>query len=160
MTDKKLLLVPFALSFVAAVSAGAGACSSSTTVTLTSSPPPNGVRFIGGSFGGNCEGDVYTTAGTGYAYCDDDKWAYTTDNPVTAGYMEYAGVPDGGPVADGDTVNDGDTTDGDIQGFDVHQGGDDGGQGGHGTDAGDDDGGQGDDSGDRGGDDDGGPQGH
>jgi hypothetical protein len=76
--SKTLFLTPFAaLLFAAAV--GSGACSSSDGVTLpTASAPPQGVTFIGGDFGGACTGNVYVEAGTGYAFCDDDKWAYTT----------------------------------------------------------------------------------
>jgi hypothetical protein len=99
-----------------------------------------GVTFEGGAFGGKCEDTVYATAGTGWAFCDDGKWAYTTMNPSDDGYTPFTPTSDGGHEHDG--------------GLDANQGTDSQGQGGDGGHQG-----QGDDGGRQGKGDDGGQQG-
>ena len=73
-------------------------------------------------------GTVFIDAGTGWAFCDAGKWAYTTTDPSTDGYMPFTPSSDGGPSSDtgpgGDAAGDG------AQGGDGGQGGSDGGQGG------------------------------
>jgi len=104
---KPLFLVPVASLFFAA-GIGSGACSSSTTVTLpTSSTPPNGVTFAAGTFGGHCVGDIYATAGVGYAFCDDGTWEYTTTDPSQDAFTEVSSSADGGSGTDGATMQDG-----------------------------------------------------
>jgi hypothetical protein len=170
--SKTLFLVPVAsLLFLGAI--GSGACSSSVSVTIpTETTPPDGVTFVGGKFGGSCSGDVYVEAGTGWAFCDDDTWAYTTTDPSTDGFTPFSGSGDGGPEEDGRPDDDGGQGD-DTGPVDGGQGddtsADDGGQGddtsvddgGQGDDSGVDDGGQGDGSrGDDGGQGDDSGQGH
>jgi hypothetical protein len=169
--SKTLFLVPVAsLLFLGAI--GSGACSSSVSVTIpTETTPPDGVTFVGGKFGGSCSGDVYVEAGTGWAFCDDDTWAYTTTDPSTDGFTPFSGSGDAGPD-DGRADDDGGQGD-DTGPVDGGQGDDtsvdDGGQGddtsvddgGQGDDSGVDDGGQGDGSrGDDGGQGDDSGQGH
>jgi len=123
-TSKTLLLLPVA-SLLVAGAIGSGACTSSTTVTIPpSSNPPPGVTFVGGTFGGSCNGDIFVEAGTGYAFCDNGKWAYTTTDPSMDGYMPDTST-DGGS-----NVNDTGPADGKDQGNDGRQ--DDDGQGGGG----------------------------
>jgi hypothetical protein len=98
--SKTLLLVP-AASFFFAVSVGSGACTSSTSVTIPAeSSAPEGLTFEGGEFGGACSGDVYVQAGIGWAFCDDDKWEYTTTNPSTDNFTPFAVGSDAGPEED------------------------------------------------------------
>jgi hypothetical protein len=127
--SKTLFLFPVA-SLLVAVSVGTGACSDSTDVTLTSSNPPPGLTFTGGKFGGPCKSDVYVEAGTGWAYCDNDVWAYTTTDPSTAGFMPLGtddASTDAAPVEDSSPNDDARPGDGGEQGVDA--GSDDGGQG-------------------------------
>jgi hypothetical protein len=112
--------------------------------------PPEGVTFVGGDFGGSCNGKVFVEAGVGWAFCnDDDKWAYTTTDPSTDGYAEVSDKDaspahdDGGQGNDGSNPKEGGqgpdddggqghdatpTDDGGQQGHDGGQHGDDGGQ--------------------------------
>jgi hypothetical protein len=60
------------------------------------SPPPPGVTFQGGTFGGECSGRYYTDAGTGYAFCFGSVWAYTTVDPSTDGFGKLIPQADGG----------------------------------------------------------------
>jgi hypothetical protein len=136
--SKTLLLVPVA-SLLFAASVGSGACTSSTSITLPpESSPPEGLTFEGGEFGGACQGNVYVAAGTEYAFCDDDKWAYTTTDPSTDGFTPFAG--DAGPEEDASPSADASHPD------DGSQGGEDGGQGPKEDATTADDGGQGDDA--------------
>jgi hypothetical protein len=151
-------LIPAAtLGFAVAVSAGA--CSNSVGVTLTPTTPPMDLMFTGGQFGGECSGEVYVDAGVGWAFCDDDKWAYTTTDPSTAGYKEFTpstdgGSPEGSSGADGGPLEDGSHQQG-IDASNVEEGGHQ-----QGLDASVEEGGQKGNDGGPGGGGDGGPQGH
>jgi hypothetical protein len=82
------------------------------------------LTFVGGEFGGPCTEDTYTGAGTGYAFCDDGKWAYTTTDPATDGYNEvtpsadasFDTAPAGDAGHDGSDLRDGPERDGEDQG--------------------------------------------
>jgi len=115
---------------VVSIAVASGACSGSSGVTTpTSSTPPHGLTFTGGTFGGACTGTVFIDAGTGWAFCDGDKWAYTTTDPSTDGYTAFTPSSDGGPSPDTGPVGD---AAGDAQGGDAGSDGGDGGQGGGG----------------------------
>jgi hypothetical protein len=107
---------------VVSVAVASGACSGSSGVTTPTSSPPGNATFTGGTFGGSCMGTVFIGAGTGWAFCDAGKWAYTTTDPSTDGYTPFTPSSDGGPSSD--------TGPGGDAGGDGGQGGSDGGQGG------------------------------
>jgi hypothetical protein len=146
MKLSKPIFLTLASSFLFAVAAASGACSSSVAVTTpTASMPPQGITFVGGDFGGRCSGKVFVAAGVGWAFCNDDKWAYTTTDPSTDGYMELSGTDaaaddDASPAHDdGGQGNDGSSASEGGQGHDAGPA-DDGGQSHDATPA--DDGGQ------------------
>jgi hypothetical protein len=98
---KPILVRARALLILVAV--GSGACTTHTSsagvVVPPPSAPPSGLTFTGGKFGGACEGDVYTAAGTGWAFCDNGVWAYTTADPAPyAGFTQLVLDADGGEV--------------------------------------------------------------
>ncbi len=102
-----LRLTPITLLASIAFAALVG-CSNPPNQPATPPPattPPAGVTFIGGAFGGACTGDFYIGAGTGWAFCDNSVWAYTTSNPAGYGYAELFPTADGGttPCPDGGT---------------------------------------------------------
>ena len=128
MTSMRLSNPLFSISsaalLVVAVVVGSAACSSSSKCTAIppSSTPPVGVTFSGGAFGGPCSGDVYVGAGTGWAFCDNGEWAYTTTDPATDGFTEATPVTDGGPSKDTGPVPDGSQGDTGCQGQGQGQG--------------------------------------
>jgi hypothetical protein len=129
---KPVFLVSISV-FFGAVVVSSGACSSSSgTGTPTKSNPPTGTTFIGGTFGTSCPANAYVQAGTGWAFCDDGTWAYTTSDPSADGFEPYsppagdAGHEDAGIEAS--PLQDATADAPPIQGGDGGQKDDDGGQ--------------------------------
>jgi hypothetical protein len=87
------------LSIGLALTAEAGCGGGSGVTVPTASKAPRGVAFEAGEFGHPCSGDDYEAAGTGWAFCDNGEWAYTTTDPGADGFTEIS--PDAGPVQTG-----------------------------------------------------------
>jgi len=69
-------------------------CGGGSGVTVpTASKPPLGVTFEAGEFGHACSGDDYEAAGTGWAFCDNGQWAYTTTDPGADGFTDISPPP-------------------------------------------------------------------
>ena len=144
---KPVFLVSLSV-FFGAVVVTSGACSSSNSGsgTPTASNPPMGTTFIGGTFGADCPTNEYTAADTGWAFCDDGKWAYTTTDPSEDGYEQFSPAGDAGhedagidasplqdATADAPPIQGGDAApvdDGGLQQGDASRGTDGGQQGG------------------------------
>jgi hypothetical protein len=90
------------LSMVLGLTTEAG-CGGGGVVTVPpASKAPPGVTFEAGEFGQPCSGDVYTNAGTGWAFCDNDAlWAYTTTDPGIDGYTEVSADAGSPPAQSG-----------------------------------------------------------
>jgi hypothetical protein len=71
-----------------ALTSVAGCGGSDITGIPTASKAPPGVTFEGGQFDQACSGFVYAPAGIGWAFCDSDRWAYTTMDPELDGFTE------------------------------------------------------------------------
>jgi hypothetical protein len=162
LSNKLLFILP-AASFVIAAAVGSGACSSSSSGTLAVSAVPTNDTFPDDVvIGDTCNGTVYVSGTTGYAFCDGGKWAYTVTDPTTDGYGPYTPADAGDDSGDdatsdaGDDSGDDATSDAgddsgddatDDSGDDATQGDDSGDDATQGDDSGDDTGTQGDDSG-------------
>jgi hypothetical protein len=118
-----LLVLPVASLLVAMV-VGAGACSASAGSGVNPHPYPTGVTFANGVvLGDSCSGAVFVDATgdyTGWAFCDNGTWTYTTVDPTADGgdWTPYTGgdggvdaimPPDGG-APDADATPDADIT--------------------------------------------------
>jgi hypothetical protein len=109
-----------AASVCLATAVGGGACGGSangSTIPPLPTPPPGDTFPDGVTIGSTCSGDVYVMGTTGWAFCDNGVWEYTTVDPEDCGF----GCPEipPGDDASGDDASGDDASGDDASGDDA-----------------------------------------
>jgi hypothetical protein len=100
-----------------ATALGGGACGGNDngpTIPPLPTPPPGDTFPDGVTIGSTCSGDIYVMGTTGWAFCDNGVWEYTTVDPEDCGF----GCPEIPPGDDADDASSGDDSGDDASGDD------------------------------------------